>query len=542
MARLETRSSTNVDTQPFDVVEYNMDKETTQSSVTVKAENGFAIGLRIKELRVRRGLSQKDLVANQFSKSYISSIEAGRIAPSRRALEHFASLLGVSLEYLVQGQPVPAPGRSGRPSTSAMHAAQHAANNHAAARADLTGESLLRDDDQAFADDETDGTSAAYDPASYEAEQLTTSGERWEMLLLEARIYLKQNQFEQARGLLLNRFRVRQLNVAQLKQYYLLLGETYLKLNDSKQAQLELQRALDLATRSNDVDVTERARYMLGVADYRQNKILLAVEKHRLCLQAVTNGHIRDVSFKLMVYTMLANEYNQLNDYRQATEMYREVMALSEQVLRDDWLASAYWGLSQQYRQESNVNQARFYAHKSYTLYEAIENRRLAGQAKNLYGLILTEQNNPVEGEQALSEALYIAEHNNDPAGAANALINLSELKRKSDDLDAALSLADRGIAQARAAQNNGNQGNQVILGQALAQVASVYRTQENAGAAAGYFDEAVRELQAANAYHILARTYFDYGQTLNALGRHKEASEYFERAYTIQRSMPRYS
>lgn len=521
-----------------------MDKDTNTNVGTVKGENGFAIGLRIKELRIRRGLSQKDLVANQFSKSYISSIEAGRIAPSRRALEHFAALLGVSLEYLVQGQPVPPPGRSGRPSTSAMHAAQqaHAVRTDHAEALRTANENTLHDDDHTTEYGDDDSQTPSADTTSYDSDQLSVTVERWEMLLLEARIYLKQNQIEQAKGLLLNRFRVRQLNVAQLKQYYLLLGDAYLKLNDLRAAQAELQRAMDLATRSNDIEVAERARYMLGVVDYRQNKILLAVEKHRLCLQAVTNGHVRDVSFKLMVYTMLASEYNQLNDFRQATEMYREVMALSEQVLRDDWLASAYWGLSQMYRQEGNTGQARFYAHKSYTLYEAIENRRLAGQAKNLYGLILTEQNNVEEGEKSLSEALSIAERNNDPAGAANALINLSELRRKSGDLDGALALAERGIVQARAAQSAGNQANQVILGQALSQMASIYRAQENTPKAAEYFDQAVQELQAANAYHILARTYFDYGQTLNALGRHKEASEYFERAYTIQRSMPRYS
>src|SRR5690349_8606797 len=61
------------------------------------------VGLRIREARTEKGMSQKDLVGERFSKSYISSIERGKITPSLKALEYIAKRLGVSVAYLLTG-------------------------------------------------------------------------------------------------------------------------------------------------------------------------------------------------------------------------------------------------------------------------------------------------------------------------------------------------------------------------------------------------------------------------------------------------------
>src|SRR5438105_4871959 len=61
------------------------------------------VGLRIREARTDKGMSQKDLVGERFSKSYISSIERGKITPSLKALEYIARRLEVSVSYLLTG-------------------------------------------------------------------------------------------------------------------------------------------------------------------------------------------------------------------------------------------------------------------------------------------------------------------------------------------------------------------------------------------------------------------------------------------------------
>ncbi len=63
------------------------------------------IGKRLRRLRIERGLTQRELAAPTYTDAYVSTIEAGRRQPSRRALEHFAARLNVSAEELATGRP-----------------------------------------------------------------------------------------------------------------------------------------------------------------------------------------------------------------------------------------------------------------------------------------------------------------------------------------------------------------------------------------------------------------------------------------------------
>jgi transcriptional regulator with XRE-family HTH domain len=62
------------------------------------------IGVRLKRLRLERGLSQRDLSSPGVSYAYISRIEAGARTPSVKALRMLAKKLNVSVEYLETGR------------------------------------------------------------------------------------------------------------------------------------------------------------------------------------------------------------------------------------------------------------------------------------------------------------------------------------------------------------------------------------------------------------------------------------------------------
>ncbi len=62
------------------------------------------LGTRLRRLRRGRGLTQRQLGAPRYTHAYISTIEAGRRRPSREALEHLASNLGVDVEELLTGR------------------------------------------------------------------------------------------------------------------------------------------------------------------------------------------------------------------------------------------------------------------------------------------------------------------------------------------------------------------------------------------------------------------------------------------------------
>lgn len=61
------------------------------------------ISKRIKEMRLRRGLSQAQLAHPELSDSYISLIESGSRTPTPAVLELIASKLDCSVSYLVNG-------------------------------------------------------------------------------------------------------------------------------------------------------------------------------------------------------------------------------------------------------------------------------------------------------------------------------------------------------------------------------------------------------------------------------------------------------
>jgi tetratricopeptide (TPR) repeat protein len=62
------------------------------------------LGTRLRRLRRGQGLTQRQLGAPRYTHAYVSTIEAGRRRPSREALEHFASNLGVDVEELLTGR------------------------------------------------------------------------------------------------------------------------------------------------------------------------------------------------------------------------------------------------------------------------------------------------------------------------------------------------------------------------------------------------------------------------------------------------------
>jgi tetratricopeptide (TPR) repeat protein len=64
------------------------------------------VGARLKQLRLQKGFSQRDLSSPGVSYAYISRIEAGARTPSVKALRKLAQKLGVSVEYLETGRDI----------------------------------------------------------------------------------------------------------------------------------------------------------------------------------------------------------------------------------------------------------------------------------------------------------------------------------------------------------------------------------------------------------------------------------------------------
>jgi tetratricopeptide (TPR) repeat protein len=71
--------------------------------VVVVDESALAkrIGQRIRDARLRRGVSQRELASPRFTGQYVSSLERGAVKPSMAALNYLAGRLGVGVRELL---------------------------------------------------------------------------------------------------------------------------------------------------------------------------------------------------------------------------------------------------------------------------------------------------------------------------------------------------------------------------------------------------------------------------------------------------------
>ncbi|MBA3349568.1 MAG: helix-turn-helix transcriptional regulator [Actinobacteria bacterium] len=65
----------------------------------------MSFGQRLKQLRIERGQTQRQLAEPVYTDAYVSAVEAGRRTPSAEALHHFAQKLEVGEEQLLTGRP-----------------------------------------------------------------------------------------------------------------------------------------------------------------------------------------------------------------------------------------------------------------------------------------------------------------------------------------------------------------------------------------------------------------------------------------------------
>ncbi|MEU6373661.1 helix-turn-helix domain-containing protein [Streptomyces sp. NPDC046909] len=71
----------------------------------VERDDPVVIGRRVQQLRVDRGLTQRQVAEPAYTAAYISTLEAGRVRPSDQALRHLAERLGVEFDELATGRP-----------------------------------------------------------------------------------------------------------------------------------------------------------------------------------------------------------------------------------------------------------------------------------------------------------------------------------------------------------------------------------------------------------------------------------------------------
>lgn len=448
--------------------------ETTNVGKAVAAR----VGTNIREVRTKLGMTQAQLAAPEFSISYISAIERGKIRPSLKALSILARRLDVPLTFLLEGSPAGA----------------------AEARA------------------------VGYSPADSGPDQ------RIDVDLLQASVLIQQEEYAQAEQLLAP-IQPERITTDQVYRLYLLRGQVHLGADEYQEAVVDLRAAVSQGEALNDSEYIERARNLLGKAYYLLYNYTLAVENHQRCNAAIENGQVTDPVFSLDVYSNLASDYFRLGDLEKSVSYYHRALETLDEMNRDSKsFAQKYMEISQRYKSVGKLPMAREYAMRSLAVYEMRDEQRLVGLTHQKLGKALEKQNNLDGAEQEYRRAITIERELNDEVAASTCHTSLAELLLKRGQMQQAEQEAQEALNFAKASDDPQTQG------QALIALAQIRHQSGDYAAADQFFSEALELLDASNAHEIAASAYFRFANLLEERGEVQRSLTAIKKAYEHQR------
>ena len=436
------------------------------------------VGTNIREVRTRLGLTQAQLAAPEFSISYISAIERGKIRPSLKALSILAKRLDVPLTFLLEGSPAGA----------------------AEARA------------------------VGYSPADSGPDQ------RIDVELLQANVLIHQHAFKEAEQLLAP-IQPERITTDQAYRLFLLRGQIHLGVNEFQEAVVDLRSAVSQGEGMNDIEYIERARNLLGKAYFSLYNYTLAMENHQRSNTAIENGFISDPIFALDVYSNLANDYFRLGDLEKAITFYHRALAALEEMNRDSrGFAQKYMEISLSYKAADKPTMARDYATRSLALYEMRDEQRIVGLTHQRLGKALERQNDLDGAEGEYKRAITIERELDDEISVSVCLTSLAELLLKRGSVKEARREAQEALKFARSSKDAQTQG------QALMTLAQIEHQSGDFEAADKLFAQALEQLDASDAHEIAASAYFRYANLLEQRGDVQGSLNAIKKAYEHQR------
>ena len=436
------------------------------------------VGTNIREVRTKLGMTQSVLSSPEFSISYISAIERGKIRPSLKALSILAKRLDVPLTFLLEGSPSGA----------------------------------------------TEARAVGYSPADAGPDQ------KIDVDLLQGSILVQQGAFRQAEHILAP-IQPERITTDQVYRLYLLRGQIHLGTNEFQEAVVDLRAAVTQAESLNDIESIERARDLLGTAYFALSNYTLAREHHDRCRTVIDTGQITDPIFLLSVFSHLADDYFRLGDIDTAVTAYHRVLEIFDALGRDSKsYAQKYMEISLTYKASGKFTMARDYALRSLALYEMRDEQRLVGLIHQRLGKTLEKQQNLDEAESEYRQAIAIEHDLNDALAAANCHTALAELLLKRGNTSEAEREAQKALTCALESADVSAQGHAMLV------LANITHQENDYTTADKQFDEAFALLETTRAHDLAAQGYFRFANLLEERGDVQRSLNAIKKAYGHQR------
>ncbi len=436
------------------------------------------VGTNIREVRTKLGLTQAQLAAPEFSISYISAIERGKIRPSLKALSILAKRLDVPLTFLLEGSPAGA----------------------AEARA------------------------VGYSPADSGPDQ------KIDVDLLQANVLVQQQIYDQANDLL-TPIQADRITTDQAYHLFFLRGQIHLGMQEYQEAVVDLRAAVTQGEGLNDIEYSERARNLLGKAYFLLYNYTLAMENHLRCYNAIENEQIMDPVFALDVYNNLANDYFRHGDLEKAVSFYHRALATLDGMNRDaKSFAQKYMDIGKNYKSLGKLNIAREYMMRSLSIYEMCDEQRLEGLSHQRLGKTLEKQNDIDGAEKEYRLAITIEQNLDDAVAASICHTSLAELLLRRGQMTEAEQEAQKALEYAQSGHNPQTQG------QALIALAQIRHQADDFSGADALFQQALDLLDASHSHELAATAYFRYANLLETRNEVQRSLTAIKKAYEHQR------
>lgn len=443
------------------------------------------IAERLRTARLARSMTQQELAGTQFSNSYISALEHGRMTPSLNALALLAQRLAVSLAYLIgEGE-------------ADWHQLKH--DTH------LSG--LLR---------------GPHSQRDYEAIQ---------QMLNQAKACLRTGNWREALQVLGERETPPgHLIEVQLIDWYWLTGWALVQKQRPDDAIRRLQEGLRLAEQSRGLlHSSQRERlaesavwliHFLGSAWCAKGQTALAYDYHKQCRQSILDGTVTDPELRLLIYSGLGRDALVLGRTEESISAYKDAVRQAADQRNPRQRGFAFWGLGLAYQAKEDFLRAKASYRQALEALNRHEDIRLLAQVRNLLGHVLFHLGEWKQAERQFRFSLDVVRSLGDYNTWGYILSNLAELYGAQGHWEDSIEAARAGVL---IAQKSGDARNH---GQLHLRLASAYAARHDVTATEEALQKAMAIFEEIADLGLLGETRARYAEFLQQQGRFQDAYE----------------
>lgn len=439
----------------------------------------------VREARLARGMSRRELGEPELSEAYIEALERDAVLPSQMALEALARHFRVPAGELLK-----VPARLDEPDVEAFEEDLNLQLNAA----------------QSLADEQLGD----------EAMQVIDAAKQQVLPYIEELSWRSRYRIHHLRSIIA------------------------LQAGKLPEAQSHIQQAI--AHIGSDLETVGRAHNLAGVVHYLQGNLEVALEEHMKALHAVDDGKVKNRYLRLGILRNLANAHWGLNEYDEAIRFYNEALKDLGHVNDRGRLAGVYWGMAAVYHAQGKWAEAKMYGLRALEIYEERKDKALAATMRLLLAELSTEDRQYEAAAGMLKHAKQLLEGTDELVLRGTLYRNLAYLARAEGRLDDAAEFAGQSITHGEAGcekiptRDMQTRGTAVrALAENLYTAARIEEERLNTEAADRLFKKAIATIEQTSFEETRSEIIHSYAETLSKRGAHQEANKYYQVAIKLR-------